>query len=302
MQFVDRFVAREFMPSAHWIQCDVYWNQDHLLPHTAPSLPGGRPSPVNVTVHNGAIWHHFGPHGCSTPFCPQEDSLKKKEPPRWLSVTATFSSPLHLALTSFSQHMATSLLRRRPSITEPSSCLVLHLHISWPCLSASPLSRTQLLYTPLISVFPCQVTEWLAVRCRKIKFHHEENASKFVMDAFYLSDLQIFHLRAPPHLFAFSVIIFTPDSTGKTLLGTIATSTFFSMEYTTLCIEVTESYHGGKFRDHWVQSPYSRDEETTPRNEGICLKSSSKLVAELEAEYGLLTLRVSLHHPLSQRT
>lgn len=89
------------------------------------------------------------------------------------------------------------------------------------------------------------------------------------MDAFYLSDLQIFHLGALPHLFAFSVIIiFTPDSTGKTLLGTIATSTFFSMEYTTLCIEVTESYHGGKFRDHRVQSPYSRDEETTPRNEG----------------------------------
>lgn len=99
------------------------------------------------------------------------------------------------------------------------------------------------------------------------------------MDAFYPSDLPIFHLGAPPRLFAFSVIIFTPNSTGEDLFGTMATSTCLFIEHTVLSTESQNCTTGGKLRDHWVQSPCHRDEETTPGGEGICLRSTSELVA-----------------------
>lgn len=138
-------------------------------PRTSPSPPGRGPSPGGVTVYNGILQHQSGPQSCSTTQLHNPRLFPKKERAPW----QPHSPPLlHFILPPSPQQAAASLLRRKPSIMEPSSFLVLHLHVSWPRLS---FSRAELLHTSLLSVFTCQVTDQLAVRCRKTKFPHEEN-------------------------------------------------------------------------------------------------------------------------------
>ena len=111
------------MSSAHWSQCSLCWNQNHLLPRTFPFPPGRGLPPVSVRVHNGAHPTSGGSSRMFYTFLPPRSCPKKERALQRLSLTGTLSSPLHLISPPSPQHKAEShsLGEDPPSWNPPAS-------------------------------------------------------------------------------------------------------------------------------------------------------------------------------------
>ena len=182
----------------HITTCTVCWQQHSWVqvistPITVLCmLAGGRTVPCRersrshwaldllqwwVSGCSGATQCPLGPHCCSIPFHPLDHALSKSLPSSLRDSNVFLSPPSHL--TTFPTLSPWPPSSQGASIRAPSGSSFLHLSVpqSWLCF-------------PSFFHSSLEVTVWLGVRFRKIKFHHKEHiTSRFVMDRLYLLHL-----------------------------------------------------------------------------------------------------------------
>lgn len=168
---------------AQWGHYSMCWNQDHPRPCTAPFLLATDPLQWRVSGPTGAIQRQSGLRCCSTAFCPLDHDLRESA----LPVALPDNYVLLYPPSQTSQRMATSSLRRRPSLwSPPASRLSTSTYPGPVCFSSLQSRATLHSFHSCLHLPRHRLTEKNWDLGGK-KFHHEENRMS-----------QSFHLGEPP--------------------------------------------------------------------------------------------------------